>query len=120
MEVSRASSLSLISPLDFFENREKSELKLFELFQISLQNFWDLRAGLLKYSHLQPSEIDKLPFYELEELLDSLKVLAEKEEEERKKNEKSERAGMPNFNSMTRQMSQTANRGLPQMPNFKF
>jgi len=55
------------------------------LFQISLQSFYDLRAALLKYSHLQPSEMDRLPFYELEELIDSLKMLAEQEEEERKK-----------------------------------
>ena len=90
------------------------------MFQISLQNYYDLRAALLKYSHLQPSEMDKLPFFELEELLDSLKALNEKEEEERKKQDKNEKSGMPNFNlnSMARQMKPTGS-SMPSMPNFK-
>ena len=74
---------------------------------------------LLKYSHLQPSEMDKLPFFELEELIDSLKMLNEKEEEERKKSEGSAQSQMPNLNmsSLQRQMNSAAT--LPKLPNFK-
>jgi hypothetical protein len=91
------------------------------LFQISLQNFYDLRAALLKYSHLQPSEMDRMPFFELEELLDSLKMLNEKEEEERKKSEKGSAAATPSFNtsSMSRQMTSGQMPSMPSMPNFK-
>jgi hypothetical protein len=76
---------------------------------------------LLKYSHLQPSEMDKLPFFELEELLDSLKMLNEKEEEERKKQEKADKGGVPSFNlnSMSRQLSNMSNVTAPRMPNIK-
>lgn len=65
--------------------------------------------------------MDKMPFYELEELLDSLKMLNEKEEEERKKQEKNEKSGMPNFNlnSMSRQMKGPST-SMPSMPNLKF
>jgi len=77
---------------------------------------------LLKYSHLQPSEMDRMPFFELEELLDSLKMLNEKEEEERKKNEKQQGAATstPNFNTsaMQKQMSQGKMPSMPSMPNF--
>jgi hypothetical protein len=69
--------------------------------------------------------MERLPFFELEELLDSLKALNEKEEEERKKQEKNDRSGMPsmNVNSMTRQLSNLNSgsmSGTPRMPNFKF
>ena len=37
---------------------------------------------------IQPSEIDRMVFYEYEQLLDDIKELREKEEEERKKQEK--------------------------------
>lgn len=97
--------------------RDAEDLRVFGLFQISLQNFYDLRAALLKYSHLQPSEMDRLPFFELEQLLDSLKDLADKEEEERKKKEKSEKGPNFNLNSISKQMSSGSN--MPRMPNFK-
>jgi hypothetical protein len=76
---------------------------------------------LLKYSHLQPSEMDRLPFFELEELLDSLKDLAEKEEEERKKKEGKERGSMPNFNMNSMMSRMNSGNGLPSpsMPNLK-
>lgn len=70
---------------------------------------------MLKYSHLQPSEMDKLAFYEIEQLLDDLKELNQEEEEERKKQEKHENPGM-NLSSMSRQF-QTPK--MPTMPNFK-
>jgi hypothetical protein len=56
--------------------------------------------------------MDRLPFYELEELLDCLKELAEKEEEERKKKEGGPNANSFNMNSMARQMRNS----MPPMP----
>lgn len=62
--------------------------------------------------------MDRLPFFELEELLDSLKMLNEKEEEERKKGEKNQAS--PNFNmsSLQRQLSSSSAMS-PKLPNFK-
>ncbi len=61
--------------------------------------------------------MDKLPFYEVEELLDSLKALNDQEEEERKKSEKSSSAGRASIdqNSMMRKMQANT----PKLPNFK-
>ena len=93
------------------------ESKVFSLFQISLQSYFDLKAAMLKYTHCQPSELERMPFYEIEIILDSLKELAEKEEEERKKKEKKDSSSMPNLNqnSMMRNMQNS----MPKMPNFK-
>lgn len=69
--------------------------------------------------------MDRMPFFELEELLDSLKMLNEKEEEERKKQEKSDKNGMPSISNYTRQvqsmsnLAQSNNMPTPKMPNFK-
>jgi len=65
--------------------------------------------------------MDRLPFYELEELLDSLKMLNEKEEEERKKKESGEKSPSFNMSSLSRQMSSMNTSGIktPSLPNFK-
>lgn len=70
--------------------------------------------------------MDRLPFFELEELLDSLKMLAEKEEEERKKKEGAANGNNSfNMNSMARQMrssmpSMPGGANLPSFPNMNF
>ena len=43
---------------------------------------------IAKDFNIQPSEIDRMVYYEYEQLLDDIKELREKEEEERKKQEK--------------------------------
>ena len=81
-----------------------------------------LEASLLKYTHLQPSEMDRLPFWRVEELVETLHQLAEEEEEARKKGEKGDKANStPNLNmsNYQRQISSAMN-SKPQLPNFKF
>jgi hypothetical protein len=74
---------------------------------------------MLKYTHCQPSELEQMPFYEIETILDCLKDLADREEEERKKKEKKEGSANAvlslNMNSAMRQMQNS----MPQLPNFK-
>lgn len=72
---------------------------------------------MLKYTHCQPSELEQMPFYEIEIILDCLKDLADKEEEERKKREKKDSSQVPNLN-MNSAMRQMQN-SMPKMPNFK-
>jgi len=69
--------------------------------------------------------MDRLPFFELEELLDSLKMLGEKEEEERKKKEGGNSNNSFNMNSVARQMkssmpSMPGGGNLPSFPNMNF
>jgi hypothetical protein len=65
--------------------------------------------------------MDKMAFYELEELIDSLKMLAEKEEEEKKKKEGSSNNGF-NMSQMQRQMKSSLpsnmGSGVPNIPSF--
>ena len=60
-----------------------------------------------------------MPFYEVELLVDSLKVLAEKEEEERKKQEKSSNAKVPNLNIGSQMRDMQRGMNMPTLPNFK-
>jgi hypothetical protein len=62
-----------------------------------------------------------MPFYEIEILLDSLKELADKEEEQRKKQERDQSGTAPSLDvgAYTRQMNQAINSQTPKMPNFK-
>jgi hypothetical protein len=76
---------------------------------------------MLKYTRLQPSELKDMAFFELEELMDSIKILNEKEEEERKKREGKDKGNsMSNLNlgSMTRQLQNQSGMKMPSLPNF--
>lgn len=65
--------------------------------------------------------MDKMAFYELEELIDSLKMLAEKEEEDRKKKDGKSNNGF-SMNQMQRQMKgmvpSNLGAGMPSVPSF--
>ena len=76
---------------------------------------------MLKYTNLQPSEMRMMAFFELEELIDSVKMLNEKEEEEQKKKEGKEKGSMSNLNlsSLSRQMQNQSGMKMPTFPNFK-
>jgi hypothetical protein len=45
---------------------------VFQLFQISLDNFFKAKAALYEHWKLQPSEIERMPFYEFETTLEIL------------------------------------------------
>ncbi len=64
--------------------------------------------------------MDKMAFYELEELLDSIKILNNKEEEERQKKEKTESSKVPNLNinSLTSQLSRSSGPSFPSQLKF--
>lgn len=63
--------------------------------------------------------MDKLPFYELEELVDSLKMLAEKEEEERNKKDGNNGNGF-SMSQIQSQMKSMMPSNSPSFPNMKF
>jgi len=62
-----------------------------------------------------------MPFYELEIMLDELKILSEEEENERKKQEKGQHSQVPNLNinSQMSSMQRGIASSLPSLPNFK-
>ncbi len=59
----------------------------FGLFQIDLENYLDIKFHMLKQLNCQFSEVEQLPYYELEMMVDKLKKWLEKEKEARQKEE---------------------------------
>jgi hypothetical protein len=58
------------------------------MFQISLENWFEVEYVLLKHLRLQPSELDKMEFYRAELLIENFKKYTEKEKEAQKEQEK--------------------------------
>lgn len=59
----------------------------FGLFQIDLENFFEIKFHMLKQLNCQFSEIEQMPYYELEYMVEKLKKWLEKEKEQRDKEE---------------------------------
>lgn len=47
------------------------------MFQISIRNFLKVKAYIYHHLRIQPSEVENLPFYEYEYLVDDLKQMLE-------------------------------------------
>lgn len=73
------------------------------LWRINLRNLVRNKANICKEYHIQPSEIDRLSYFEYEEYLIFFNEEHKKEEEQRKKDEKNNR--IPNMNSMMKNYS---------------
>ena len=67
---------------------------------------------ICKEWHIQPSEIDKMPYYEYEQILEAINIV-QKDEEKRRKEEEKQYKGMNSMNpkSMMNSMSRS-------MPSF--
>jgi hypothetical protein len=61
---------------------------IIKMFQISLENWFEVEYILLKHLRLQPSELDKMEFYRAELLIENFKKYSEKEKEAQKEQEK--------------------------------
>ena len=74
-------------------------------------------------SSVQPSEMDRMVFYRLEQLVDDIQEIHQEREEARKKQESKEKGNSPNFdfNSIKRQASSNLPKipSSPQLPKFK-
>ena len=57
-------------------------LNPFSLFQISLENFFDLKFRMWKEHGLDPDWIEKIPYYEYQLWIDKLNQAVEKENKE--------------------------------------
>lgn len=57
----------------------------FGLFQIDLENYFEIKFHMLKQMQCQFSEVESLPYYELEMMIEKLKKWLEKEKEMRDK-----------------------------------
>jgi len=98
------------------------ELALYSMWRVNLKNLAKSKLFISKEWHIQPSEIDKLVYYEYEEVIEEINEY-NKEQEKRSKEEQKEydsmRKSMPNINNMQNNISK--NMSLPKIsiPNFK-
>lgn len=58
---------------------------VYGLFRINLENLIKTKIHIAKEYHIQPSEIDRLQFFEYERYLEQMNLIAKQQEEENKK-----------------------------------
>lgn len=100
------------------------ESAVYSLFRVNLRNLVKNKIHICKDYHIQPSEIDKLIYFEYEWYLDEIREI-QTEEEARNKEQEDKYKGMGSFSDMQRnikmpQMPQVSTPSLPKVsvPNF--
>ena len=93
---------------------------LYSLLRVNLKNLAKSKLYICKDWHIQPSEIDKLPYYEYEWMIEYINE-DYKEQEKRSKEEQKQydsmKKGMPNMNNMMKGYQQPT---LPKISLPKF
>lgn len=93
---------------------------LYSLLRVNLRNLVKNELYICKEWHIQPSEIDRLPYYEYEWILEYINE-DHKEQEKRSKEEEKQydsmKKGMPNMNNMMKGYQQPT---LPKVSLPKF
>ena len=93
---------------------------LYSILRVNLRNLVKNKLYICKEWHIQPSEINKLPFYEYEWILEYINE-DHKEQEKRSKEEEKQydsmKKGMPNMNNMMKGYQQPT---LPKVSLPKF
>ena len=82
------------------------ELALYSMYKISLETLVRNKLFICKNYNIQPSEIDRMWYFEYETLVKEINEYQKKEEEEQKKQEKEQNKNMPNIGSMMSQQRQ--------------
>ena len=91
-------------------------------FIINLRNLTKNKLFICKEYHIQPSEIDKMQFWEYEWYTDEIKEISKAQEEEQKRQEKeySSIQGSMNPSNMMRNVSQSMpSVSMPKMPTIQ-
>ena len=90
---------------------------IYDLYCINLENLIKNKIYIAKEYHIQPSEIDKIPFYEYEIYLEQMNLIAKKQEEENKKQQE-EYEGMRSSMNPAKMMNNiNSGMSMPKMPS---
>ena len=94
------------------------EIAGFALFKINLMEHIKLRAILAKQYHIQPSEIDQMPFWEYELFIKYLNDAAQEEND--KQQAEMDKYHVGEYMNMTRpgNISKMTQSAIPKMPNM--
>ena len=92
------------------------ELAIYSIYQVDVRNLVKNKLGIAHEYHIQPSEIDRLQYYEYEIMLDEIKDEQKKEAQRQKEQEEQYQnsSRTPNMNNIMRQ----AQTSMPKMPNY--
>lgn len=93
------------------------ESALYSIWQVDVRNLVRNKLYICKEYHIQPSEIDRLVFFEYEYMLEDIKA-EQKEAERRNAEEEKKYSSMnkvPNYN----QMMSNVGRSMPSLSSFK-
>ena len=91
---------------------------VYDMFRINLENLIKNKIYIAREYHIQPSEIDKIPFYEYEIYLEQMNLIAKKQEEENKKQQE-EYEGMRSSMNPAKMMSgMKSSMSMPKMPTI--
>ena len=93
---------------------------LYSILRVNLRNLAKSKLYICRDWHIQPSEIDRLPYYEFEWMIEYINE-ENKEQEKRSKEEQKQydsmKKGMPNMNNMMKNYQQPT---LPKISLPKF
>ena len=94
------------------------------MLRVNLRNLVKSKLYIAREWHIQPSEIDKLAYYEYEQMIEEINA-SNKEQEKRNKEEEQRYAAMqssiPNMNSISKNFGKNMpNMTLPKMNLPKF
>ena len=95
------------------------ESAIFACFRVDIRDIINIKAQLGKAFHIQPSEVDKMPFWELEYYIKELeKMVAEANEENQNEVNK---AGLGKLGQMAdpKNMSKMMSTAAPKLPDIK-
>ena len=92
------------------------ESALYSIWQVDVRNLVKNKLYICKEYHIQPSEIDRLVYFEYEYMLEDIKT--EQKEAEKKNKEDEKKYGnlgkTPNYN----QLMNNVGRSMPTLPSF--
>ena len=95
------------------------ESAIFACFRVDIRDIINIKAQLGKAFHIQPSEVDKMPFWELEYYIKELeKMVAEENEENQNEVNK---AGIGKLGQIAdpKNMSKMMSAATPKLPDIK-
>lgn len=78
----------------------------YSLFLVDIRNLVRNKLNICKEYHIQPSEIDRMPFYEYEYMLEDINAdIKEQEKRQKEEEKKYGNVSTPNYNQMMRNAS---------------
>lgn len=92
---------------------------LYLMFRVNIRNLVKSKLSICREWHIQPSELDRLPYFEYEQILEEVNEVAKeqaKKNEEEQKRYNSMQKTIPNMNNLTSSIG----KNLPKMTMPKF